>query len=189
MVNCEFVIYPMIVNIHEYEYMKITHVYPQFRTAYDFHIFIFRHFLAKTTFKHQLCFCLEFPWVFVFFNLKSQCHLDFDLCWSKLCCNNFAYLPNNTETPRERIHQFLKEKWIMVCSSPVWKRKCGNFSSCILFRTSLFLTRDTGLVHFVVILITKLNHYFSVSFNRKTFLHFCPGLNSSAKFTIHFWGF
>ena len=65
----------------------------------------------------------------------------------------------------------------MVCSSPFWKQKCDNlkkirliFFKCNLLRSNQFMTRDTHQQFWYtgVVLITKLDHYFTVSVIPKT---------------------
>ena len=44
MVNCEFVIYPMIVIIYEYEYMKITYAIYQ-QSTYMIFIYLYSYMI------------------------------------------------------------------------------------------------------------------------------------------------
>ena len=66
----------------------------------------------------------------------------------------------------------------MVCSSPFSKQKCENLKTvrlmllnCNSLRSDQFMTRATHQQFWYtgVVLIIKLNHYFMVSVNPKTF--------------------
>ena len=79
------------------------------------------------------------------------------------------------------IHQALKEKQFMVCSSPFSKQKCENLKKirlivfkCNSLRSNQFMTGDTNQQFWYtgVVLITKLDHYFLVSVSPKTLLGF-----------------
>ena len=86
----------------------------------------------------------------------------------------------------KEINQVLKEDQVMVCSSPFWKQKCENLKKIRLIffkfnslRSNQFMTRDiyqqfwyTG-----VVLTAKLDHYFMVDVNPKTFLAFWNNTN------------
>ena len=81
----------------------------------------------------------------------------------------------------KEIKHILNEKQVMVSSSPFWKQKCENLKKIRLIffkfnslRSNQFMTRDTYRQFWYtgVVVNTKLDHYFMVSVNPKTFLAF-----------------
>ena len=53
----------------------------------------------------------------IIYLLRAQCHGDFDLFWSKPCCNTFTY-KITLKHLREQNQPIFERGQIMVCSSP-----------------------------------------------------------------------
>ena len=118
--------------------------------------------------------------------LKDQCHEKFYHFWTKRSYNSFIYVKNNIKTSRERNPPGLERGTSYALFSPILEAKNARnvsdnlkkikpafFKSNSLW-SSQFMTRDnyqqfwnTG-----VVLISKLDHYFTVSVNPKTFWGF-----------------